>query len=76
MILYVRRRGEVAEAVSMSSSRLDEQRWHCGAGGPLPCHPRTLVIPLALLSHSIAANTASMARTSHLVAAVAKEEWQ
>ena len=32
VITYVvRHRGEAAEAVSMSSSRLDGQRWRCGA---------------------------------------------
>jgi hypothetical protein len=36
VIAYVRCRGDVAEAVLMSSLRLDRQRWHCRAGGPLP----------------------------------------
>jgi hypothetical protein len=36
VITYVRRRGEAAEAVSMSPSRLDGQRWRSGAGGPSP----------------------------------------
>ena len=67
---------EVAEPVSMSSSRLDGQCWRCGASGPSPPPPRALGAPLALLSRSIAANTAWMARALRLVAAVAKEEWQ
>ena len=44
---------------------------------PLAPHsPRALVVPLALLLRSIAADTGSMACVLHLVAAVAKEEWQ
>ena len=39
VIAYVCRRWEVAEAVSMSSSRLDGQRWRCGVGGPSPPPP-------------------------------------
>ena len=49
VITYVRRHWEVAEAVS-SSSRLDGQRWRCGAGGPLPPPP-----PMARASHSMIA---------------------
>jgi hypothetical protein len=45
-------------------------------GRPLTPPPRALVDPLALILRSIAADTASMARASHLVAAIAKEEWQ
>ena len=57
VITYVRRRGEAAEAVSKSPSRLDGQRWRCGAGGPAPpppmrssfpwLAPSVLVVPLA-----------------------------
>ena len=47
VITYVRRRGEAAEALSTSPSRLDGQRWRCGAGGPSPPPPNALVIPLA-----------------------------
>ena len=75
VIMYVCHRWEVAEAVLMSSSRLDEQRWRCGAGSPSP-PPRALAVPLALILRSIATNTGSMARMWRLVAAVAKEEWQ
>ncbi len=60
MIAYVRR-------VLVSFSRLDGQRWRCGAGGPSP--------PLALLLRSIAADTGSMARVSRLVAAVEEEQY-
>ena len=80
MIAYdVLRRWEVAEAVSMSSVLLAHRRaalalWRGRPLAPLP--PRALVVPLALLSRSIAADTGSMARVSRLVAAVAKEEWQ
>ena len=46
-------------------------------GRPLaPPSPRGLVVPLALLLRSIAADTGSMARVLRLVAAVAKEELQ
>ena len=74
MIVYVCCRGEVAEVVSMSSWRLNRQHLRCGAGGPLPDPPRTLGVPLAPLSRLIAANTTWMARTSGLIAIVAKEE--
>ena len=77
MIANVCCHGEVAEAVLMSSLRLDRQQWHCGVGGPLPAPPsHVLGVPLAPLSRLIAANTAWMARALHLVATVAKEEWQ
>jgi hypothetical protein len=49
VIAYVRRRWEVAEAVSMSSSRLDGQRWRCGTGGPSPPPPNVLVVPAAIV---------------------------
>ena len=76
MIVYVCCRGEVAEAVSMSSLRLDGQCWHAERVAPCPPPPRALGNPLAPISCPIAANTTWMARTLRLVAAVAKEEWQ
>ena len=75
VIPYVRCRGDVAEALSMSSLHLNGQCWRCGASGPSP-PPRALGVPLAPLLRSIAANTAWMARTLRLVAVVANEEWQ
>ena len=73
VIVYVRRCGEVAEAVLMSSSRLDGQRWHCGASGPstTPPPPR-LSFPWLFPS----ALVVPLAARSRLVVNVSEEEWQ
>jgi hypothetical protein len=72
VIVYVYRCGEVAEAVLMSSLRLDGQRWRCGASGPSPPPPVRLLFPWL----SPSALVAPLAARSRFVVTVVEEDWQ